>query len=41
MINGAKEYISNQRVNTPSDSSIQESLPEIAGARFISLDCNH
>lgn len=41
MINGAKPHVPNCILNATNDSSVQESLPETAGVRFISLDGNH
>lgn len=41
MINGAKLDLSNCILNATNDSSVQESVPEIAEVRFILLDGSH
>lgn len=41
MINGVKLHLSNCILKATNDSSVQESLPEMAEVRFISLDGSH
>lgn len=41
MISGAKQHVPSCILNATNDSPVQESLPETAGVRFLSLDGSH